>query len=403
MITQGNTVRRGVVSALLPLALLLSACGGGGGASRSAQPAILRVGMQRQYVGTATRNIVYANPTASSPNNTLVYSFTENQSVLQAPSNAPSDFDLHSDFTYTVTQDPGVGTVPISQTVDNYENLLVSGDSQMTASLAQNVVVVSNDETSNALGGGPYTRTTTTKSSYPSARHSFSYPLQMGATMNVSQAVSQNITLTDVNASNSGPPNGSEVGYTMTWTENEDGSYSYQLAYVNGNSLDGTQNADGSASYTFTSATASTTTTLGLPTTSGGTSSLPVTRSTVPVATGVTTSTSYTAADWYANNGQPDSPLVLQAETVGGPASSLPTQCDGALLRPNIYEIDSTTTSQSGLSASYSVTTTRSFNADGVTVCSLSQESSYAYDLLTGELTSTTTTQAQTLLNAINY
>lgn len=32
-----------------------------------------------------------------------------------------------------------------------------------------------------------------------------------------------------------------------------------------------------------------------------------------------------------------------------------------------------------------------------------SQETSYAYDLLTGELTSTTTTQTQTLLNAINY
>jgi hypothetical protein len=130
---------------------------------------------------------------------------------------------------------------------------------------------------------------------------------------------------------------------------------------------------------------------------------LPVTRSSVSAHTGATTNTSYTAADWYQSSGAPDSPLVLQGETVLGPASSLPAQCDGALLRPNIYEIDTTTTSQVTISPSYSVTTTRSFNADGVTVCSLSQQTSYAYDLLTGALASTTTTQTTILLNAINY
>jgi hypothetical protein len=120
-------------------------------------------------------------------------------------------------------------------------------------------------------------------------------------------------------------------------------------------------------------------------------------------ATGTTTNTSYTASDWYPSSGAPDSPLVLQAETVVGPASSLPAGCNGAVLRPNIYEIDTTTTSQVTISPSYSVTTTQSFNADGVTVCSLSQETSYAYDLLTGALTSTTTTDTSTLLSAINY
>jgi hypothetical protein len=123
----------------------------------------------------------------------------------------------------------------------------------------------------------------------------------------------------------------------------------------------------------------------------------------VSAATGDTTTTSYTAADWYPTSGAPDSPLVLQAETVLGPASSLPAECNGAVLRPNIYEIDTTTTSQATIGPSYSVTTTRSFNANGVTVCSLSQVTSYAYDLLTGALTSTTTTQTTTLLNAINY
>ena len=391
---------------LVPVALLLNACGGGGAGDNqggSSLAPILQVGMQRQYTGTTTRAIVYANPTATSPDNTLVYSFIENQNVLPAGSNASATFDVHIDYTYSVVQDPGVGTVPISQSVDNYENLLFTGNSQMTTTVAQNTVVVSNDETSNALGGGPYTETTTTTSTYPSPRNSFSYPLQTGATMNVPQSSVQNITFTDVDASGTAPPNGSNVGYSKTRTENDDGSFSYQTAYVNGNSADLTQNSDGSGNDSFASATATTTTTLGLPTTANGASTLPITRSTVSAATGDTTTTSYTAADWYPTSGAPNSPLILQAETVLGPASTLPAQCNGAILRPNIYEIDTTTTSQDTISPSYAVTTTRSFNADGVTVCSLSQETSYAYDLLTGALTTTTTMETNTLLSAINY
>jgi hypothetical protein len=393
---------------LLPASLLFCACGGGGGSGSGgggpAPPnAILQVGMQRQYVGTTTRSVVYTTPTATTPDNTLVYSFTENQTVMQPQGNSNADFDVHIDYAYSVTQDPGVGTVPISESVDNFENLLISGDSQLTQTVAQNTTVVSSDETSNALGGGPYTETTITSSTYPSPRDSFDYPLQSGATMNVPQASSQNINFTDINASGSAPPNGSNVGYTRTRTENADGSFSYQTAYVNGNSLDMTENSNGSGTYTYTSTAATTTTTLALPDIASQPSSLPVTRSSVSAATGTTTNTSYTAADWYQNNGQPNSPLILQAESVVGPAASLPAQCNGAVLRPNIYEIDTTTTSQNTISPSYSVTTTRSFNADGVTVCSLSQETTRAYDLETGALTSTTTTQTQTLLNAINY
>jgi hypothetical protein len=388
---------------LLPVALLLSACGGGDNQGGSSLSPILQVGMQRQYSGTATRTIVYANPTTSSPNNTLVYTFTETQNVLQAENNPTASFDVHTDYTYSVVQDPGVGTVPISQSADNYENLLGSGNSQMTTTVGQNSVVASDDETANALGGGPYTETTTTTSTYPSPRNSFSYPLQAGATMNVPQSSDQNITFTDVNASGTAPTNGSNLGYTKTRAEDNDGSFSYQTAYVNGNSVALTQNSDGSGNYTSTSATASTTTTLGLPAADGGVSTLPITRTTVSAATGATTNSSYTAADWYPSSGGPDSPLVLQGETVVGPASSLPAECNGAVLRPNIYEIDTTTTSQVTISPSYSVTTTRSFNADGVTVCSLSQETSYAYDLLTGALTTTTTMETNTLLSAINY
>jgi hypothetical protein len=367
---------------LLPLAALVSSCGGGGSSNQSSP--ILEVGMQRQYGGTVTRSVVYANPTATMQSNTLVYTFLEKQSVQQAANGAPATFDVNSAYTYSVVQDPGVGTVPLSQTVDTYENLRIAGDSQTVTTVGQKVVAVSNDETSNALGNGPYTETSTTTSTFTTPREGFPYPLQTGATMTTPQSETQSITFTDVNASGSAPSNGSNVGYTTTRSENDDGSFSYQSTYVNGNTSSRTQDSNGSGSETFTSATSSTTTTVGLPVTANGANTIPVTRS---VTSTTTTDTNYSAADWYPDNGVPNSPLVLQSRTVVGPASSLPSECGGAVLRPNIYEIDTTTTALNTVAASYSATTTRNFSAgDGASICQLSTETTSAYDLLTGAI-----------------
>src|SRR6202050_5530302 len=296
---------------LLPLAVLVSSCGGGGSSNQS--PPIVEVGMQRQYSGTATRAVVYANPTATLQNNTLVYTFTENQSVQQAAAGTQATFDVHSDYTYTVVQDPGVGTVPVSQSVDTYEDLQTAGDSQTVTTLGQNVVAISNDETSNALGNGPYTETSTTTSTFTTPRDNFPYPLQTGATMTTPQSETQTITFTDVNSSGSAPPNGTNVGYTNTRTENDDGSYSYQLTYVNGNTSSRTQDSNGSGSEKSTNATSSTTTTVGLPVAANGATAIPVSRS---VTSTTTTNPNYSAADWYPDNGVPHSPLVLPTRTV---------------------------------------------------------------------------------------
>jgi hypothetical protein len=385
---------------LLPVAVLVSSCGGGDDSSSPASP-ILQVGMQRQYTGTATRTVVYASPSTTQQNNTLEYTFDENQSVQQASASAPGDFDVHTEYTYTVVQDPGVGTAPLSETVDTYEDLLTSGGTQTVTTLGQQTVTLSNDETSNALGNGPYTATSTTTASYTTPRDNFPYPLQSGATMTVPQSETQTVTFTDVNASGSPPSNGSNVGYTLTRTENDDGSYSYKTDYVNGATLSRILNADGSGSQTYTSATSTTETTVGLPVAANGVDTIPIT---VTVDSTKMTTTNYSAADWYPGNGAPNSPLVLATRTVVGPTSTLPSGCNGAVLRPNVYEIDTTTTSLNPMGSSYSNTTTRNFSAaDGASVCQLSTETVSNYDLHTGGLVSTTTTTTATLLSMINY
>jgi hypothetical protein len=291
--------------------------------------------------------------------------------------------------------------VPISESVDNYENLLTSGETQTVSSVGEQVVTVSNDETSDALGNGPYTATTTTSSTYPTPRDNFPYPLQTGATATVSQAEAQTITFTDVNAGGSPPSNGSDVGYTLSRTENDDGSFSYQTAYVNGNSFSRTLNSDGSGNQSYQGAASSTTTTVGVPAADNGLNTIPVT---VTVESTNTTTTNYSAVDWYPNKGMPNSPLVLETRTVVGPVSTLPSACNGAVVQPNIYEVDTTTTSLNPLGPSYTETTTRNFNAgNGASVCQLSTEIATSYDLYTGALVSTTTTVTTTLLSMINY
>jgi hypothetical protein len=384
----------------LPAAVLVSSCGGDGNGTEFFTP-ILQIGMQRQYVGTATRTVVYANPTSTLRNNTLVYTFTQNQTVVPSPAGAPGPFDVHVDYTYNVTQDPGVGTVPISQTVDNYDNLLTSDSSQSIANLGQAVVTVSNDETSDALGNGPYTETSSTTSAYLTPRDNFSYPLQTGATMTTPQSQTQTITFADVNASGASPSNGTNIGYSQSRSENNDGSYAYQTAYVNGNTFSRTQNSDGSGIQTFTNATSSTTTTVALPATVAGVSTIPVA---ISVETTHTTTTDYSAADWYPDAGVPSSPLVLETRNVVGPSSSLPAECNGAVLRPGIFEIDTTTTDLNPIGASNSTTTTRNFSAaDGASICQLSTDTALSYTLDTGALVSTTTTTTTTLLSSINY
>ena len=390
--------------AVLPAVLVISACGGGGGGSSSTGQTtpILQAGMQRLYSGSATRTVVYATPTSSSPNNTLTYSFTEVQNVLQAPASAPASFDINSVYAYKVTLDPGTGTVPVSQVVDDYRNLVVTGSSQATSDVAQNSTVLNSDESANALGGGPFVQTTVTASTYTTPRPGLSYPLQTAAVLTVPQSAVQQISFGDLNLSGAAPSDGSNVAYTNARTQANDGSFSFRRVYVNGNVDSYTENSNGSASYTAVTASGSTTTTVGVPVMANGVYTIPVNRT---VLSSSPSTKNYSAADWYAGAALPATPLIQQTETVVGPVSSLPTQCNGALAQPNMYEIDTTTNNLNTTNGTYSVTTTRAFSSSskGVTVCTLTNEVSSVYAVLTGALTSTTTTQTTSLLAALNY
>lgn len=388
---------------LLPMTVLLSACGGGDDspAQLAQSTPLLQIGQTRQYTGTTTRAVVYANPTGTQQDNTLEYTFVQSVSVLQAPSTAPADFDVQSSYAYTVVRDPGVGVVPISQMLDTYENLLSSGNSQQITQLGSKTVTVSNDETSDALGDGQYTQTNTTTATFPTARNNFPYPLQTGATMTTPQSENETIIFTDVNASDAPPPNGTNIGYTLTRTENDDGSYSYTQSNVNGTSFSRTQNSDGSGTETYTGATSSTDTTLGVPVESSGVYTIPVSV-TVNAANIITTN--YSAQDWYPNNALPSSPLVMETRNVVGPTSTLPADCSGAIMKPGMYEIDTSTNSLSPWGPTYTTNATRNFSAaDGASICQLTTQTEMVYALDTGALVSTTTTTTSQILSAINY
>lgn len=383
---------------LMPVVLFVSACGGGGSNTSVSTAPLLQVGMQRQFSGAVTRTTVYTSPTSTTPNNTLAYTYAQTQNVLQAVANAQANFDLRSVYSYAITQDPGTGSVPISQTVDDFRNLITSGSSQATVDVAQTAVTFNNDESSNTLGGGPFKQTTTTNTTYPTQRTSLYYPLQAGVSITVPQSAAQNISFADLNATGAPPSDGSNIGYTRVRAQNNDGSFSFQQTGATGITQALAQNADGSGSNTVASPTSTTATTLGLPVQAFGVYSIPVTR----VITSAAPSTkSFSSTDWYPNGGQPSSPLILETQTVIGPVTALPAQCNGALLQPNMFEIDTNTSNLSTINASLTVTTTRGFNSNGVAVCALTQQTTTSYNLTTGALVSTTTMQTNAILTAI--
>ena len=397
--------------AIACVTLLLSACGGGDlsvgvdvpiGPSGSGTPNVaplLQAGMQRQFAGSVVRVVTYAMPDATHINNTLAYTFNQTQNVLQAPASAPANFDLNSTYTYTITQDPGTGSVPIAQTVDDYRDLYLDKYGQYTVDVAQTSSAIASDETANALGGGPYQQTTQTSTNYTTPRAGLYFPLQSGDSITLPQSYTQTVSFTNTNSANVAPPNNVNQAYTRSRTEYDDGAFFYQQNNANGSSVAVTQHSDGTGSITSANATNSTTHSVGLPSLLNGGYTIPITSA---VTSSTSTITNYAALDWYPSGALPNEPLVSETQTVVGPVSSLPAQCSGALVLPNVMQINTVTTSLNTVQSSYSTTNTQSFNSNGITLCSLSTQTTNSYSLETGLLFSTTVTTTNLVLTASN-
>jgi len=388
--------------------VLLSACGGDGvngghnGSSsnnngKSGANDILKVGMQREYTGTTTRNVVYANPTGTEKNSTLSFNFTETYKVLKAPANSGAAFDVQGNYTYTITKDPGTGSVPVSETVDSYQNLISNGSTQATSTVSESVHDVAIDETASAQGHGPFTATTVTNLTYPTPIPGPTYPLRGGASLNLPAAEILNINFKDVNASGSAPTTGG-VAYTSRLTKYGDGSYATQTNWANGATATENVNSNGSASFSSTGSGSAYTTTIGLPTMINGVYKIPVTHSaTLPTSS----NTNYNAVDWYPSKALANSPMAHHAKTVVGAVTTLPAACKGALTQSNMYEVDTGDVVLS-TTGTYEISNTQSFTANGVEVCAVSQRSVSDYDVYSGALISTTTTQSVGLLKSTN-
>lgn len=396
------------LKALVPLvsaAVLLSACGGGGGNSGkpsggggSSNPnAILKVGTQRQYVGTTTRNVVYANPTAGEKNNTLSFNFIETTKVLQAPASSGAAFDVQGNYVYTVTKDPGTGTVPVSETIDSYQNLITNGGTQATSTVGELVHEVATDESANALGNGPFTATTVTSYTYPAAIPGPSYPLRSGTSLPLPATEVLNISFKDVNASGKAPSSGG-VAYTSKLTKNSDGSYATLTNWANGATASEDVNSNGSATFSSTNGPASFTTTIGQPAMVNGAYRIPVN---YHVTSPTASNSNFSAVDWYPGNAQANAPMTSHTKTIIGAVATLPSACKGALTQPNMFEID-TADSILSTAGTYEVNKVQSYTSNGVEVCAISQRTVTDYNVYSGAVESTTTTQSVGMLKSIN-
>ncbi len=171
-----------------------------------------------------------------------------------------------------------------------------------------------------------------------------------------------------------------------------------RLSRVNGVTLTTIVNSDGSGSYSSAGGTTAYVATIGVPVNASGIYTIPVNYTfTAPTSS----STNYSAADWYPGNGVPPTPLASETRTVIGPVTTLPDACNGALAQPNMYEIDTSETVLT-TTGSYLVSATRGFNSNGVSVCSLLQQTNTSYNLQTGAVSETATTQTTTVLTALS-
>jgi hypothetical protein len=381
------------------LGVLVCACGGGSGSLTSPSvptgppPApILVNGATYQYSGSVTTTLAYTSPTPTQLNSSGAATYTDLVTVQPSAGGAPAPFDVQHVYQFTATQTPVYGVEPEQQTTDDYENQTFTGGSESLFLAGTKTATTGIDLSAGVrLGGGPFTDTATTTTTYTTPQTLGVYPLQTGAVL--AEPLARTATGTTVDTNAGGTIGG---GGPSTTTYQNDGSFTRtSTAAANGSVTNQTESGNGTGQSTQTFVTGNTTQdAIAVAQSAGGIFTIPVTVTTTAGGASMTNAT-----DWYPGNGLPPAPLATTTRTVKGPIA-LPAACGFSGTAPAVTEIDVALGSLD-VFGSLTVTSTRVFDAAGITVCRLQTSTTGSYALTTGALTETeTTTQTETLTSS---
>jgi hypothetical protein len=382
-------------------ATAIAACGGGSSVPPPVfgAPVVLVPGTTAQYTGTDAVAYTYASPAPGQANYAESYTFAETSALSAAASGSPGAFDLHNVTTYTTVQAPTTGTQKGTVTTDTFQNQTSSGVTTTVSTVAAKTVAVGTDVAAGVAGGGPYTTTTTTSTTDTTPLTTGTYPLVAGAVYQEPFAKTVSTTTSDANAGGQAPATSFVTAATQTVAN--DSSYTRTDTLSNGESLTFTESSNGAAQLSETGPLFTLAETIGVPVL-GAAYTIPVTQTRQNATLGATPAPSatpgaFSAADWYPGAGLPPEPLSSETITVKGATTSLPAGCAGAIVEPNLYELDLASTS---LNVAGSLVTEKQqrFDSNGTTVCVLRTTTTQNYAVTTGLPTvSSTETYAQIL------
>ncbi len=356
-----------------------------------------------QYTGTDIITHVFPNPTGTQANYTAGYTFKLTRSIEAAAAGAPASIDINAVTAYTTTQDPGTGVTNVSTTTDTFDNQVAANGGTSIQEVASKSVATGIDESAGTLGGGPFTKVTTTTTTYASPQINGVYPLVAGAS--VSQPIGRTVTTAATDANGGVSDTATTFDISSNDTIASDGSYTLVQQLSNGESQTTVEGPTGSGTIAASGPLYTLADTIGVPSNPGTGFTIPITIYKQYVTAGPTpaptaTTVAYSAADWYPGNALPGTPFQTDTATVRGAVTTLPAACAGAIAEPNVFEID-TNEATLNIDASYSTETQQSFNSNGTPVCVLRTTTTNAYSLTTGALSQTTTETYAEILTGV--
>jgi hypothetical protein len=376
---------RSVLAALVFAAALLSGCSGGtsgttpaaaaAGAASAPNPTatptagplvLLMPGSTYRYTGTETQAITFASPSATTPNSNAAYTLTETDTVSRAGSNAPAPYEVRRVLHFTTTTPASYGIAPISETRDDYENVIVPSEATQSITLAEtHDTQTGTDVTSVLANGGSGAFSQTTKLVYAPQQVQARYPLIPG------DGITQTVGRTETASASVATGSGSETSATTT-TYAGNGAYSRSGTLLDGDSTTAAEAGNGSGTLTDTGPDPLTEK-IGAPV-------LGTTAYTIPVTLN---GQSYAIPDYYPGNASA-SPLEAAGLSIIGPASLVFSACPQAASYPFVNEIDDANNTLDALAGTYTMVDRVDLDSNGLRICDETTTTETHYSLTTG-------------------